>query len=303
MDLYNKCKNFIYKNARPLDLMRWQYHFENGNKENVLKALKYYQNEDGGFGNALELDCWNPNSAPIQTWTACEIIEELNIDSSNEIVQGILKYLSSGKDFVNGQWFNTIPSNNFYPRAIWWSCENDVGIPSENPTVYFAGFIIKYANKDSLIFSLACDIAKKNIKELLNKNMFNEMHILACYIHLYNFLKEAKVDFIDFKKFSNKLQELVKYNITADPEKWKDNYVTRPSQFFNSPNSFLYSGNKEIADYECRFINETQLEDGSYLIPWQWYTEYSKEYELSINWWKSIAIINNIMYLKNFDKL
>lgn len=64
---YKKARNFIYKNARPIDIARWQYLFENGNRDNVLKALSSYQNKDGGFGHALEPDCWNPNSSPIQT--------------------------------------------------------------------------------------------------------------------------------------------------------------------------------------------------------------------------------------------
>ena len=49
--------NFIYRNARPLDLARWQYLFEDGGRENVLNILASYQNEDGGFGHALEPDC------------------------------------------------------------------------------------------------------------------------------------------------------------------------------------------------------------------------------------------------------
>ena len=54
----NKAKEFIYKNARPLDCARWQYLFENGSRENVLNFLAAYQNEDGGFGHALEEYCF-----------------------------------------------------------------------------------------------------------------------------------------------------------------------------------------------------------------------------------------------------
>ena len=46
MKTFEKARDFIYRNARPLDLARWQYHFENGSKEAVLKALSYYQNAD-----------------------------------------------------------------------------------------------------------------------------------------------------------------------------------------------------------------------------------------------------------------
>jgi hypothetical protein len=34
---FNNARSFIYRNARPLDIARWQYHFEDGNKEGLLK--------------------------------------------------------------------------------------------------------------------------------------------------------------------------------------------------------------------------------------------------------------------------
>lgn len=44
----------------------------------MLTYLQAYQNQDGGFGHALEPDSWNPNSTPIQTATAIEILEEIH---------------------------------------------------------------------------------------------------------------------------------------------------------------------------------------------------------------------------------
>ena len=78
MDYYARAKKFILKNARPLDMARWNYLFENGSKEDVINILKTYQNTDGGFANALEPDCWNINSTPLQTWAATRIIKEIN---------------------------------------------------------------------------------------------------------------------------------------------------------------------------------------------------------------------------------
>ena len=77
MEAFEKARKFIYKNARPVDLARWQYHFENGSREAVLQALQVYQNEDGGYGHGLEPDHWNPNSTPIAVWEACRILREL----------------------------------------------------------------------------------------------------------------------------------------------------------------------------------------------------------------------------------
>lgn len=59
---------------RPLELALWQFHFENGSADSVLRALSFYQNEDGGFGHGLEADNWNPLSSPLTTQTATEAL-------------------------------------------------------------------------------------------------------------------------------------------------------------------------------------------------------------------------------------
>jgi hypothetical protein len=46
-------KNWIYRNARPLDLAVWKYHFENENIENIIKILQFYQNNDKGLEKQL----------------------------------------------------------------------------------------------------------------------------------------------------------------------------------------------------------------------------------------------------------
>ena len=114
---FDAIRRWMHRNARPLDLARWQYHFESGSAEAVLQSLSAYQNEDGGFGHGLEADCWNPASAPMQTWAAACILRELNAPKEHPIVAGILRYLGSGAHFVDGLWQGAIPSNNDFPHA------------------------------------------------------------------------------------------------------------------------------------------------------------------------------------------
>lgn len=99
-DVFENARKFIYRNARPIELACWRYHFENGTQEEVLTALSYYQNDGGGFGHGLEADCWNPYSSPIQTWQATEILRGIGFtDGGHAVIQGILRYLDSGSDF------------------------------------------------------------------------------------------------------------------------------------------------------------------------------------------------------------
>ena len=151
-----KAKEFMYRYARPLDLARFQYHFENGSKEAVINVLSYYQNKDGGFGHAVEADCWNPNSIPLHSNTASDIIRDMVFeDASHPVIQGLLKWYGSGEHFNGKTWAITVPSNNDYPHAPWWhtdsisSCHTDY-----NGTSQIAGFIVRYAEPGSDLFTL-----------------------------------------------------------------------------------------------------------------------------------------------------
>lgn len=180
MEAFEKARKFIYKNARPVDLARWQYHFENGSREAVLQALQVYQNEDGGYGHGLEPDHWNPNSTPIAVWEACRILRELEcLHSTNPQVQGILRYLASGKEFSEGKWFNQVPSTVSYPHAIWW--ESPVGVPADNPTVSLAGTILRTG--ETTLYQKAQAIAETAVASFLNEPT-SEMHTLVVYLEL-----------------------------------------------------------------------------------------------------------------------
>lgn len=303
--LYQNARDFIYRNARPLDYVRWQYHFENGSKHAVLNSLAYYQNADGGFGHALEPDAWNPNSSPIQTWAATEILREIDYtDNTHPIIKGILLYLGSGKNF-NGQfWYNSIKSNNDYPHAPWWHTDSESSCHNNyNPTACLSGFIIRFADKDSDLYKLGCRIAIKAFDQLKAAERQNDMHTTACYIRLMQYIEEAgETDIIDLATLKAILLAHVKSSITQDTATWETSYISKPSQFFKTKDSIFYEENKAIAEYECDYIVNAQLDDGSWNITWSW-SEYPEEWAISKNWWKSNGIILNLLYLKAFEKL
>ncbi|MBU1093233.1 MAG: hypothetical protein KKH01_02090 [Firmicutes bacterium] len=303
--IYKQSRQFIYRNARPLDLARWQYHFENGSKEAVLTALSAYQNEDGGFGHALEPDSWNPNSSPIQTWTATEILREIDFtDNTHPIIQGILSYLASGKDFESKFWYNTVLSNNDYPHAPWWHTDNNSTCHhSYNPTACLAGFIVRFADRDSDLYQLGCRIAKEAYNAYFSQDLLGDMHTATCYIRLWQYCDDiGMVDFIDLTALKERLREQVKHSITKNIDEWETGYICKPSQFFNTLCSIFYTDNRDIAYYECDFIIKSQLDDGSWNIPWGW-NGYPEEWSISKNWWKGNGAILNMLYLRGMGRL
>ena len=91
--VFDSAKNFVYRNARPLDFALWKYHFEIGSQADVLSALKAYQNADGEFAHAIEPDCWNVNSNPVATWAAIGKLMQIGFgDKAHPIIAKILKH-------------------------------------------------------------------------------------------------------------------------------------------------------------------------------------------------------------------
>jgi len=303
MEALEKAREFVYKNARPIDVARWDFLFENGDGSEVIKYLSSYQNKDGGFGNALEPDCWNKKSTPMQTWAATKIIKEIGLENkSHPLISGILKYLSSGDEFDGHRWhgLNTVQSNSDFPHAPWWSYSQKEE-KGYNPTASLIGFILKYADEKSSLHLLACRLAQEAYGYLKKNFPLESMHETACFVDLYEYMKACKIPGLpDLEEFRSLLRQQIKKVITYHTDSWRTEYVCRPSQFISSKKSDFYSGNEEICDFEFGFIKQTQNLDGTWNVPWNW-DAFPAQWSISENWWKSDIIIRNMVYIKAFE--
>lgn len=302
--VYKEVRNWIYRNARPLDYSRWRYHFENGNLDEVLNALAVYQNEDGGFGHALEADSWNPNSSPIQTFQAIKLLREVGLmDKHHAMIQGVLRYLASDADFEKGAWLNTIQTNNDYPHASWWHNDNENSSHNKyNPTIGLAGFVLCYADKNSGLYKKCESLAQEAVDYLFQANEI-DMHVIDCFLYFMECYETVgNIEPFSIDQLKNRLISLINSCITRETDLWATGYICKPSQFFNKPESIFYPGNEDITTFECDYINNTRDIDGVWDIPWGW-AEYPQEWTISKNWWRSNAAIMNMLFLKNFNKI
>ena len=303
MNVLEKSQNFIYKNARPLDRARWDFLFVGASSQNVLECLSAFQNPDGGFAHALEPDCWNVNSTPLQTWVATRILREVHLDDKNHpLIQSIIRYLLSGHEFNGHTWngLNTVPSNNDYPHAPWWSFTK-THETSYNPTASLAGFILAYTSEGTPEHELARKIAQEAYDSLKKRYPLDSMHEVACFVELYEYLKECNItQVIDLDEFKGLLHQQVDTILTRKTDTWNTDYVCKPSLFIKNKASDFYLGNKEICAFELEFIKQTQRADGTWDVTWSW-DAYPEQWAISKNWWKSDIIIRNLAYLRAFE--
>ncbi len=294
MNVFEKAQQFIYRNARPIDLVRYQYHFKSGSAQMVIDNLAYYQNADGGFGHGLEPDAWNPHSTPVQTAEAVRLIREIGwTDSEHPVIQGILAYLTSGTDFAD-VWFTNLASNADYPHAEWWHTEVDVAWDQYNPTASLAGFLVAFSAADSAAFQLGKKIADKCLAEYLCGELVEEMHALTNIVELYEWLAPLKL--FPLVSLKAKITENIAACVTTDTDSWYSEYICKPSQFIDSTKSSFYESQKAMLQFEKQFLLDTQLEDGSWPVAWSW-NHYPDAWPIAKNWWQGRNAVSNLLIL------
>lgn len=242
--VFERARTFMYRNARPLDIARFQYHFEDGSKEAVMQALSYYQNEDGGFGHALEADYWNPGSTPLHSRAAGSIISEMDYeDAGHPVIQRLLN---------------------------WYTERESSSHADYNGAEQVADFLVRYGKEGSEAYQLGVRIANEAVGAFVSSEYPANKEIA-----------EYECENIVDTQLSDGSWDI--------PKGWK-----------NIPDEWIIS--KNWWERECEFIVDTQLSDESWDIPRGW-EDSPDEWAISRNWWKCQVIIENLLYLKGFGKL
>ena len=109
-----------------------------GDAAAVLAALAQYQNDDGGFGNALEPDISAPESNPFAARLALHVILEAGIPTTDPVVTRLVGWLEERQD-EDGSW-RWEPGTLDHPIAPWFAGWQ---FPNLNPAMDIAGALAR----------------------------------------------------------------------------------------------------------------------------------------------------------------
>ena len=113
-NILESATTFIWENARLLERAIFAYHFLNGSPTRILRVLHTYQNDDGGFGNALEPDLRAPDSQPLFVEFALRTLYECNLRAP-DMAKRACEFLSNHADLDKGIPL-VFPSFRHYPH-------------------------------------------------------------------------------------------------------------------------------------------------------------------------------------------
>lgn len=290
------------RNGRLLERALFTHHFESGGGDGVLTALAAYQNEDGGFGNALEPDIRLPASSPLATTVALQILRDIGATSDTPMVQQAIAYLLDSYNVDGEAWLSVPPEVNDYPHAFWWTWPTIAG---RHPELRF------YANPHAEIVAHFWHFAELVPRKLLDEltavsttylnQLANEMdrHSFSCYLY---WLKSDNVPDEAKTAVRQKLTLALPHTVATDPEAWLG-YDLQPIDVADSPAApFAIELHESIAANLDHLLNEQGV-DGAWSPLWDWSALDAEAWAQARVEWRSVLTWRTLKVLKENGRL
>jgi len=299
--LFERAKTYIFEQGRALDQALFTHHFSDGSADDVLTELAAFQNEDGGFGHALEPDIRTPASSVIATAHAFAIFRELKTDNWQPLVEPAANYLLDQYDVEKRIWPIVPPEVELAPHAPWWTYD---GIEQTfdqflvNPRAQIMGCLYDYIELTpvDLLIPLS-DLLLEYIPTLPDELFKNDV---LCFLYL-----EKTIDLPEYLRrgLRFKLMERIQNSIVTDPSRWNE-YVLRPLQVVSSPDSYWMEAVEESAiEANLDYLIEQQLPDGSWPLPWSWAQVDAAAWAQAEREWKGSIALENLKLLQAFGRI
>ncbi len=285
---------YLRRNARAVDLARFNFHFCNGDTSDVLAALAPYQNEDGGYGKAIEPDLRLPQSTAIGTLAAFQCIGEAAPDPANEILTRGLNYFISTYDRARNGWAIIRPEADGHPHAPWWDYAGAMNhFGWGNPSAEILGLLIKYRHvvDAGSIIDAVKERACARINEIDPSSFHEVLNFNALYCHADDELKS---------KLEDPLRQLVRNAACTSPDEWKS-YVAPPLKFIASPDDpFIDLFMAELIEKNLEFIAGGIVGGDHWEPNWDWGDCYPEAWATAKQEWSGYITVANLLTLKNF---
>jgi len=293
----NEIRTTFIKVARPLEIARYNYLFEKGSVDSILKELSAFQNHDGGFGHGIESDFHLPDSTPMATSVGLRILDTLPSSKlRDEMIAKALQYLRTAFYLDRVGWFAVTSEVNEFPHAPWWTYDKSTNMtPIDmswgNPSAELFGYAYTY-QKYMLNWPIDTYI-EHALQYFERKSDFKSEHELFCFLHLYNHLSsDLRV------RLEKNLQKGIDSLIVIDEKKWSS-YLPKPLDFLIYPEDNLWEISEENIRKNLQFYI-TIFEKESLIYPnWEW-GSYPSHWSLAKKDWTGVLTLKYLKKLKEF---
>lgn len=291
---FEASSSYILNNARYLEKLIFGHHYIGPCAEKVVKAIKMYQNKDGGFGNALEPDFRMPYSSPMATSVALRLLSQFkDAEGASEVIGKAIQYLEHTYDKKITGWESVGKSVNLFPHAPWWKYHEQIDKMHGNPSAELIGYLIEFSEH---VRQLDVESLKESyIQYFLNLKTFEEHEIYA-FIRLYNKLSD-----IERVRMVEQLKNAYESLVNLDPASWED-YVPYPLKFIMLTDDDIFEVDDSIIKKNVNYLIDKIHESGCVLPTWSW-GAYQEDWEIAKREWSGLLTLEALLVFERFHTL
>lgn len=296
LERYLAARRFLYDRGRELERLVFEHEFEGAPAWPILDALAAYQNEDGGFGHALEPDSTTPASGALATSVALRLLADIGAPASHPLVAGAVHYLgeSLGSE-APGVWRIVPREAAGSPHAPWW---RQAGLAASfggfelNPRADLLAQLIRLRAGTNLVQELLPDVLDAAVRR--SEGGF-EMHDLICCARLLDALPRGSAE------SERLLAVLEPAAVRAVSEAGETGYGLKAIDLAPSPASVLAGALAGSASAELQALIAQQGEEGAWWPVWDWGDhggpDYAAAWETSRVAWAGILTLEALRRL------
>jgi hypothetical protein len=302
-EAFGRARRFLKAQARSVDRTLFEYRFEGGPAEPVLAALAAYQNEDGGFGHALEPDMRTPSSSALATGIGLRILAELDMPADHKMVRKAVEYLQATFDPDSKVWRVVPNDTNEHPHAPWWHDEEG------SLARTFDGFrIIPRAEIIASLYQLGAvpadwlqDVAEDCVSAIESQEPFGSGG--GDDLAYATELAEAAALPVDLKaRLVGRVRATVAVAVSRNPEEWSS-YCVAPLKVIRSPHSLAADLIEDALAQHLNYTIEHQTAEGTWEPNWTWGDAYPDVWPQARQEWRGEITLSTLTALRAFGRI
>jgi hypothetical protein len=301
---FERARDSIKTQARPLDRALFEYRFEQAPTESVLARLAHFQNGDGGFGHGLEPDVRTPASSALATGIGLRLLKELGCPADHPMVRQAVEFLLATFDASSKVWRVVPTHTNEFPHAPWWHDE------SESLARTFDGFrIIPRAEIVGLLYHYATLVPTEWLNDVTESTVacLETVEKLGTgggddIVYALSLAETEELPEHLTSRLVTRIRGVTPNVVSRDPQQWSS-YCIAPLKLATSPRSIVADLLGEALQAHLDYQIEHQTPEGTWEPTWNWGKFYPEAWEQAKQEWRGSLTLDTLTTLRAFDRI
>ena len=303
-EAFGRARQFLVAQARPLERALFEHRFEGAAVGGVLAELTHFQNEDGGFGQALEPDLRTPSSSALATGIGLRMLRELRCPTGHPMVDKAVAYLIATYDDETQVW-PVVPSDtNSFPHAPWWHDEDGSLVQLFDgfriiPRALIVGSLHHFS---ALVPTNWLDgVTEETVRyiemvEVLGGGGGSDLEYVISLAETNSFPQYYAA------RLKTRIKKAIPAAVVRDPTKW-GSYCVPPLRIVPSPKSLGADLIQNELQMHLDYQIAHQTPEGTWDPIWSWGNSYPEVWEQAKLEWRGHLTLEAVTQLRAFGRI